>query len=84
MISYSKACKIASKFHDEKCKVCNEIYVTEIPEGWIFTFNKTGAKLTPAPQILVKRDIGNVEHFPIPPISNLKKLQKGKKMKFIE
>lgn len=84
MITYKEACKIASKFHDEKCKVCNEIHVKEISEGWVFLFNKTGAMLTPAPQILVDRESGNIEHFPIPPFSNLEKLQRGKRLEYLE
>ncbi len=84
MIAYQEACKIAKKELEEYFETFNEITVTEIEEGWVFVFGKTGVDLTPAPSRLVVKETGEVRCFSIPPIAHLKKLKNGKKIEFLD
>ena len=84
MVDYKTACDIAKKELRDYFKEYDSVTVTEIDEGWVFLFGKTGVKLTPAPQRLISKTSGEIRCFPIPPISNLKKLQNGKEIDFIE
>lgn len=79
MFTYQDACEIARRELKECFEVYDKIDVIEIDEGWIFVFLKSGVELTPSPKRLICRDSGEVKCFSIPPISNLIKMNEGKK-----
>ena len=82
MVNYQEACKIAKVELKEQLEYYDIVTVTEIEEGWVFSFGKTGKELSGSSSRLITRESGTVKCFGIPPISNLKKLKAGKKIEF--
>lgn len=82
MINYQEACEIAKTELKEQLECFDKITVTEIDEGWVFSFGKTDKELSGSSSRMITKENGSVKPFSIPPIKNIEKLKTGKKIEY--
>ena len=78
LIKYKNACSKAKIYATENHIKYAYISVKEYKDKWLFTFVPEGKRYTVNPKIFIYKSDGIVEyaHSPVPPLSNLKFIEK--------
>ena len=87
MISFERACEIATAEKEKNFTSLGYVSVTELEDRWAFIYSaysqESGQYSTIMPKFFVYKHNGEVEPFSIPPLENLRLLRKGKTCEFV-